>query len=862
MSGSPTLLTPSLRVLTQEKAVRLSRKACQVHKRSVLRRLAVFAVATATALPFGAGWGALGAADCPEPPLNEKGNVCPPLFGILDYGPDAGRFPRVVTAADMDGDGRMDLITGNRDFNDASAVAVLLTQNDRGFRVVNNEADEDLKDLIVADLDGDGDLDVATASEDQLLVLENTGGGRLGAPGVVTADSRTRTIAAVDLDGDGLPELLSTSQTSDTVSSYPNLGGLRFTTPRTTSAPGRPAAILAADLDADGTPEIVVADGSGARVLVFATSETGGLIENSPYLLGGATPASLQSSDMDGDGILDLVVGIDRAVAVLRGTGETGLEPAIVLDVITSTASNVVVADANGDALPDILIGRSSPNEAIVFVGDGSGGFEPVPVDLWVVPRALAAADLDGDADVELVALGVSLERPAILWGGEPHVTPPPTFSRREVSLGARPHGADLGDFNNDGIVDIVTSSGDDVTIAVLLSETTSPLARRSNMTIPGTGRTFGAATADLDGDGDIDIAVGDNEVDVVGVLINRGDGTFERGVTYGGVVRPRQIIAAELTGDEGVDLVTADSDANKLSLLRNRGDGTFDPPLSIPVGTQPLAMVAADLDGDGVPELVAANSVSKDISILVRQGGNFEPHALLFTIGQPRDVLAVDLDGDGDLDLATANGVTNDLNVFLNEGAVNFAAPLSFPGGRFPYSLATGDFNGDGVPDLVTGNSQADSASLFLGAGGGDFHVPFRYDVGREPRFVMAADFDLDGRTDLVTANRQSRDVSLLTNTAGRTALFRRSDVDGDGRYTVADALGVLRYLVGGADMLCLKSADGNDDGVVDLSDALHITNHLFLRGPAPPLPGSTCGSDPTPDTLSCTAHACANDF
>jgi len=186
------------------------------------------------------------------------------------------------------------------------------------------------------------------------------------------------------------------------------------------------------------------------------------------------------------------------------------------------------------------------------------------------------------------------------------------------------------------------------------------------------------------------------------------------------------------------------------------------------------------------------------------------------------------------------------------------FETPLAFHTGQILYSLRPGDLNGDGVLDIATGNFNSDSVSILLSKGGKDFHVPFLYSVGTEPRFVMTSDFDLDGNIDLVTANRQSRNLSLLTNTTHSDVLFRRSDVDGDGRYTIGDALGVLRYLVGAAEISCTKSADGNDDGAVNLTDALHITNQLFLRGPPPPPPGDSCGVDPTADALSCATHAC----
>ena len=94
--------------------------------------------------------------------------------------------------------------------------------------------------------------------------------------------------------------------------------------------------------------------------------------------------------------------------------------------------------------------------------------------------------------------------------------------------------------------------------------------------------------------------------------------------------------------------------------------------------------------------------------------------------------------------------------------------------------------------------------------------------------------------------------------------APFRRGDVDGDGEINITDAVVTLAFLFsnrppGGPfgpppiELSCLDSADGNDDGEVDISDPIHSLNYQFLGGPEPPRPFATCGTDPTPDSLDC---------
>jgi hypothetical protein len=85
----------------------------------------------------------------------------------------------------------------------------------------------------------------------------------------------------------------------------------------------------------------------------------------------------------------------------------------------------------------------------------------------------------------------------------------------------------------------------------------------------------------------------------------------------------------------------------------------------------------------------------------------------------------------------------------------------------------------------------------------------------------------------------------------------FLRGDIDGLG-LDVADALLVLGYLYEGGSSACLDAVDADDGGFVDLGDAIYILSHLFLDGPPPPSPVSSCGKDVTPDGLSCESSPC----
>lgn len=98
--------------------------------------------------------------------------------------------------------------------------------------------------------------------------------------------------------------------------------------------------------------------------------------------------------------------------------------------------------------------------------------------------------------------------------------------------------------------------------------------------------------------------------------------------------------------------------------------------------------------------------------------------------------------------------------------------------------------------------------------------------------------------------------DLGAYEHCLGTTApvCFLRGNADADGSFDISDAITILGFLfLGGEEPACLDSADANDDGRIDLTDGVSVLGQLFLGDPAPPPPFERCGTDPTPDSLSC---------
>lgn len=227
----------------------------------------------------------------------------------------------------------------------------------------------------------------------------------------------------------------------------------------------------------------------------------------------------------------------------------------------------------------------------------------------------------------------------------------------------------------------------------------------------------------------------------------------------------PREVRSADLDGDGDLDLAVVNESGDDLSVLLGEGDGTFAPQVEYPTGFFPLSLDIADVDGDGALDLAVADDGDFGIEVLYGDGaGGFGPPTRIFAAPDtPRSVQAVDLDGDGDIDLCVASEKTDEVLIALNQGGGSFAAPVSEPVGEEPLALADGDLNGDGILDLVTANNQTDDLSILIGTGGGAFAPGIREPVGERCRGIAVADLNGDGVLDLVSANFGSDDLSVL---------------------------------------------------------------------------------------------------
>jgi FG-GAP-like repeat/Abnormal spindle-like microcephaly-assoc'd, ASPM-SPD-2-Hydin len=299
-----------------------------------------------------------------------------------------------------------------------------------------------------------------------------------------------------------------------------------------------------------------------------------------------------------------------------------------------------------------------------------------------------------------------------------------------------------VGDFNNDGKLDVAVGSGSEIDIYL----------GKGDGTFSGPVKTLSVTpvasmlAADFNGDGKLDLAVLDG-IGNTTVFLGKGDGSMVQKQVFRSSTTA--LVAGDFNGDAKLDLVVSGS---TVDIYLGNGDGTFGSPQRISPGSYAGGGPAVgDFNGDGYLDLAVPNR-SGSLGVFLGKGdGTFQSEVVYTPEYGGRSAFAADVNGDGILDI-----VTSGLSVLLGKGDGTFTEDGGVNLENSSYAnINIGDFNGDGKLDaavLVVVNSA--SLNLLLGNGDGTFQNPLALAAGNYPTSLSIGDFVGDGALDLVGGN------------------------------------------------------------------------------------------------------------
>ena len=329
-------------------------------------------------------------------------------------------------------------------------------------------------------------------------------------------------------------------------------------------------------------------------------------------------------------------------------------------------------------------------------------------------------------------------------------------------SVDGQVYNTDAGDFNGDGIVDLVSAQLDTDSISVLLGVGDGTFS--SSVSYSAGNGTVDVRTGDFNGDGVLDIATSERLDTAVSVFIGVGDGTFQARTSYSTSGQGFGLELGDFNGDGKQDIVDIDLNTDSVSVLLGVGDGTFHPATSFSVGNGPRHASVSDFNGDGIDDIVTSNYIDDTVHVLLGNGDGSFAASTSYSVSNSFGIATEDFNGDNIVDIATSNLGDGTISIMLGVGDGTFGASTSFAADTTPSIVKTGDFNGDGLVDLAVSGNTSQSFSILLGAGDGSFDAPISYTGSVNRRALTAADVDGDGVEDIITSDLSSATVTVFS--------------------------------------------------------------------------------------------------
>ncbi len=583
--------------------------------------------------------------------------------------------------------------------------------------------------------------------------------------------------------------------------------------------------IVFGDVNGDGNSDIVQADSNGAVVTITVllsngdgtfTAAAAGLGPASGFTLAGIvgiTGGTLVPNATSG--FLDLWV-VDATepsnLAQYAGNGDGTftpiLTPGVALSVSALTAPtsptgldgigyNVIIEDLDGDGIPDVAENDFYNSQEAVYLSNQTTpytGVELTTPDGNFDTCSATAGSLTGSSGLPAIIVTNCDVQTLTVYNNAAGVFSEgvyyPVLVTPNTTAVTDPEGVTIADVNGDGNGDVIVTNDESSDVAVLLGNGDGTLQLTSVAYAVGGYPYAAALVLDLNGDGLPDIIVSDDEFSLTWAA-GYGDGTFQAARDYfspipgSGYAYGVSIASGDFNGDGFADVVESNccgDDTEGITVFLSNPDGSLQPGVNYGTGGRLEWVTVGDFNGDGKLDIAATDGNDASVFIFTGTGnGGFIQGPAYSSGGSfPAGIAAATFGSDTATDLVVLNADSSNVDILTNDGTGGFTPGVAIGLNAYGYELVATDLNGDTFPDLAIAEFGSGQVGVLLwDSATSAFDTPeVDYAVGGEAYGIAAADVTGDGNVDLIaTVDNGGQDIALLTG-------------NGDGSFNLASSL------------------------------------------------------------------------
>lgn len=656
--------------------------------------------------------------------------------------------------------------------------------------------------VTIGDLNNDNQLDMIVVYnlKAHFYVFLGYGNGSITLSFDFYSDSIMSLYAAAigDFNGDNKMDLVVTEDAGTSVHFFKGYGNGSFSYygNYTTNMNYLSQLVVVNDFNNDTIADIIVAYSWGSSIGVFLGYGNGTFANPVMYSFGSDPKInSMAIGDFNNDKILDIAIvnSGTHTLGIFIGHGDGSFLGQVTYSTgYRSYPVSVSIADFNGDNSMDIVVANyGSVEGAVVVVDDtktfavgvllntGDGTFTSVVLystGYKSAPRSVVTGDFNNDNKIDIAVANSNTGNLGVFLGnGDGSFTNQIIYAQ---SSNFTPNNLAVGDFNNDGVVDIAATNSYDFSVIIFLALDTVTFKNVTSIQTAKSHHPYSLVIADFNHDKKLDIALSNPSNNDVSLIFGNGSMNFsaEEYISTGDNSYPRFITSVDINRDNVLDIIVTNAGSNNVGIFYGYGNGSFQGQMIYSTGSnaQPFSVAVGDFNNDNRLDIAATNHGIHSISLLFGlDTGKLEAHVIFSNLVDHTiyRIATGDFNNDNHIDIVVVNYVTSAIDILLGSANGTLTKIISYKNPGYPSSVAVGDFNQDRNIDFAVANEGsltmigAEIILIYLGFGNGTFVESQIYFTGTRsyPCSVIVADINHDNALDIIFVNSGINNAAVL---------------------------------------------------------------------------------------------------